>query len=285
MRMRFIGFLIFSFFLSSNISAQETVITWEKDFKKAQQTALALGRPLLLDFTADWCKPCKVMDQEFWVRPDVVNAVKPFVAVKINYDNERSLASRYGAAAIPFVVFTDPLGNLVTSRRGFSSKNVRELNLIFDEMPKDFSAVLPSYEKLKANKNDGLVLLQIADWYRSSKLVRLSCDFYKKALKTSEVQGDAEKKDRIMATIGVNYFKIREYDQAVDELKEYLKNQPNGTNRSSVIFALTLSNIYRGKLKDAEKNLVQLKAEFPASESVAHAEREIENARNNKSKK
>lgn len=275
--------LVLLFCLS--VSSQETAIVWETNFKKAQQTARALGRPLLLDFTADWCKPCKLMDREFWVRPDVIDAVKPFVTVKLNFDNERSLALRYGAAAIPFVVFTDPLGNLVTSRRGFSSKNVRELTLIFDEMPKDFSAVLPFYEALEKNKDNGVELLRIADWYRSSKLIRLSCDFYEKALKTHEIQADPEKKDRISATIGANYYHVKDYDRAVEKLKDYLKDHPRGANRTAIIFALTLSNIYRGKLKEAEKNLIQLKNEFPASELIARAEIELQNAKTNKGKK
>ncbi len=62
--------------------AQGKQIVWEKDYKKAQTAARESGRPLLLDFTAEWCKPCKAMDETFWVRADVVEAMKPFIAIK-----------------------------------------------------------------------------------------------------------------------------------------------------------------------------------------------------------
>lgn len=273
--------LLFCLF-STNLFAQEEAIIWEKDFGKAQKAARQSGRPLLLDFTASWCKPCLAMDKEFWVRPDVIEAARPFIAVKLDYDNEKSLASRYGASAIPFVVFTDPLGSMVTFRRGFGSKNAREITQIFDEMPKDFSVLLPFYEAIEKNKNDGNALLQIADSYRGAKMTRLSCDFYKRALKTDEVKNDAEKQERVLATIGINYYTIRDYDAAADYLGDYVKAQPQGKNRATVLLALSLSQAYRGKIKDAEKMLTQLKTEFPDSKSIAYAEQEIEKAKSKK---
>lgn len=275
--------IFFSFcILILNISAQEDTIVWEKNFDKAQKAARQSGRPLLLDFTASWCKPCLMMDKEFWVRPDVIEATKPFIAVKINYDDEKGLVSRYGASAIPFVVFTDPLGNLVAFRRGFSSKNAREINQIFDEMPKDFSGLLPYYEATEKNKNDGNAFLYIADSYRNAKMTRLSCDFYKRALKTEDIRNDAEKQERVLATIGINYYSIKDYNAATDFLEDYVKTQPQGKNRATVLLALTLSQAYRGKIKDAEKMLTQLKNEFSDSKTIAFAEKEIENAKSKK---
>ena len=279
----FAVFILMLAFLSA--AAQEEAIIWEKDFKKAQATARETGRPLLLDFTAVWCKPCRMMDEQFWVLPEVARAAKPFVAVKVDFDNRRDLVGKYGVSAIPFVAFTDPLGNLVTFRRGFGSKNVREINQIFEEMPKDFSVVTKYYDALEIKKDDGNALLQIADFYAKSKMLYLSCDFYKRALKTDEVKTDAEKRERIVATIGANYYASRADRQAIDYLSDYLKDYPSGNRREIALAMIALSSANLNKDKDAAKYLEMLKTEFPASKNIEKVGKALENAKNKPDKK
>lgn len=273
--------LIFAVLMfGSTASAQEEQIVWEKDFKKAQALARETGRPLLLDFTAPWCKPCKAMDAQFWVLPDVVKASKPFIAVKIDYDNEKSLVGKYNVSAIPFVAFTDPLGNLITFRRGFSTKNANELNLIFNDMPKDFSALKKFYEAIELKKDDGAALLQIADSYRQSKMLALSNDFYKKASKTSEIQADPEKKERIAATLGINSYSFQDYRQANNYLEDYLKDYPAGKYKEIAQAMLSIGNANLAKLKEADKYFELLKKDFPASKNIPAVAKAIEDARN-----
>jgi thiol-disulfide isomerase/thioredoxin len=260
----------------------EQQIVWEKDFKKAQQAARESGKPLLLDFTASWCKPCRIMDEQFWVRPDVLDAIKHFIAVKIDYDKERSLVGRYNVQAIPFVAFTDPLGNLVTFRRGFSSKNVKELNQIFDDMPKDFSALKKYYEALELNKDDGLALLQIADSYRAAKMLTLSNNFYKKALKTPEIQSDAEKKERVALTLGLNSYLVKDFPQTIDFMEDYLKDFPGGKYKEIVVSELAISYANLGKVKNANKYLEMLQAEVPQSKNIPVIIKAIEDSKNKK---
>lgn len=275
------AFFVFFAVLAASFtaSAQTEQIEWQKDFKAAQAQARATGRPLLLDFTAVWCKPCKMMDAQFWVLPEVVQAMKPFVAVKIDFDNERSLVGKYGVSAIPFVAFTDPLGNMVTFRRGFGQKNVKEINQIFNEMPKDFSALKKHYDALDTRKDDGQALLDIADFYNKSQMIYLSCEFYKKALKTDEIKTDADKKERIMATLGANYFAIKLYDRAIESNTDYLKDYPAGKKREFTIAVLSVSNANLKKFKEANKYLELLKTEFPASKHLEAVNKVIETAK------
>lgn len=279
----FTSFLMLFFALGA--CAQTEGIVWETDFKKAQQAARTSGKPLLLDFTAPWCKPCQMMDREFWVRDDVIQAAKPFVAVKIDYDTMINLVNRYDVKAIPFVVFTDPLGNMVTFRRGFSKKNASELSAIFDEMPKDFSPMLKFYDALDLKKDDGLALFQIAGAYRGAKMFQLSNEFYKKAMKTPEIQADPEKKTNSYLSLGVNNLILKEYAKAVDITQEFLKTSPAGETRETALYLLTLGYAYNRKFKDADKYLQMLRAEFPASENILKAEAAIEKTKNQTAKK
>jgi thiol-disulfide isomerase/thioredoxin len=272
-------------FLSLPIFAQSEAIKWQKDYKKAVAEARESGRPLLLDFTAVWCKPCKAMDEQFWVLPDVVNAVKPFIAVKVDYDDQRNLVQKYNVSAIPFVAFTDPLGNLVTFRKGFSGKNSKELNAIFDEMPKDFSPLKKYYEAVETNKNDGKSWMQIADAYRGAKMLYLSNTFYLKALKTKEIQADVVQKERMMTIIGVNASNYNSHAEAVEYFEDYLKAFPNGINREGVYYLLVLSNLKTDKQKNAVKTLELLKKDFANSKYISLAETAVQEAKNKKDKK
>ncbi len=266
------------------IFAQEGGIVWEKDFKIAQKTARETGRPLLMDFTASWCKPCQAMEQTFWVREDVVRAVKPFIAVKVNFDNEKGLAGKYGVSAIPFVIFADPLGNLITFRRGFSQKNANELNLILNDMPKDFSPMIKFYDALDLKKDDGTALLKIANAYRGANMIQLSNEFFKKALKTNEIQNDREKQETAFLSLGVNYINLKNFDQAIETMEDFLKINPTGETKETALYFIALASANFNKSKDANKYLQQLKTEFPSSKNIAKIETAIEQMNNQKKK-
>ena len=262
------------------LAAQTEGIVWETDYKKALQTSRATGRSLLLDFTAEWCKPCQMMDKEFWVSEEVIRAVKPFIAVKIDFDGEKGVVDKFGVTAIPYVVFADPLGNMITFRRGFSKKNVAELHSIFNEMPKDFSPMLKYYDALDLKKDDGVALLQIAGAYRGAKMLHLSNAFYRKALKTPEIQADVEKRTNVFLSMGVNYLNLRDGKGAVEAMEDFLQTNPTGETRETALYFITLGAAYARKFKDAAKYLEMLKAEFPASAYIAKSEGAIETAKN-----
>ena len=62
--------------------------------------------PLLVDFWAPWCGPCKVMAPEF---ERAAAKLEPRVRlVKVNVDEEPELANRYGIRSIPtMLLFKD----------------------------------------------------------------------------------------------------------------------------------------------------------------------------------
>ena len=74
--------------------------------------------PVLVDFYADWCGPCKMM------APVVEKLAEEyegkFKVGKLNTDENMTIAQQYRVAGIPtFMIFQD--GQLVTSWRGITS--------------------------------------------------------------------------------------------------------------------------------------------------------------------
>ncbi|HUT36861.1 MAG TPA: cytochrome c biogenesis protein CcdA [Planctomycetota bacterium] len=77
--------------------------------------ALAAGKPIVLDFTAEWCGYCKVLDRTTFADPAVVAELKRFRALKIDYDASRNaeLVKRFDVPGPPLIVVLDSNGELV----------------------------------------------------------------------------------------------------------------------------------------------------------------------------
>ena len=105
-------------FVETKPSKTELVrwVTPEQGVMLARRT----GKPLLLDFTADWCQPCHVLDAEVFRNPEMAAEInKRFVAVRVvdrqqeqgsNSPDVDALQRRYGVRGFPTVVFADRTG-------------------------------------------------------------------------------------------------------------------------------------------------------------------------------
>ena len=66
-----------------------------------QKEVLSSEKPVLLDFWAPWCGPCRMLSPVI----EEVAALRPDVKVcKVNVDEEHELASRYKIFSIPTMV-------------------------------------------------------------------------------------------------------------------------------------------------------------------------------------
>ncbi|HXH01495.1 MAG TPA: thioredoxin family protein, partial [Xanthomonadaceae bacterium] len=82
------------------------------DLDRALATATAAGRPLLLDFYADWCVSCKEMERYTFTDPAVQRAMDGFVLLKAdvtaNDATDQALMRRLGIIGPPAtLVFRD----------------------------------------------------------------------------------------------------------------------------------------------------------------------------------
>ena len=58
-------------------------------------------KPILLDFYADWCGPCRMVSP---LVDEIAEENPQYLIGKINVDNEPELASAFGVASIPTLV-------------------------------------------------------------------------------------------------------------------------------------------------------------------------------------
>ncbi|MGK2859303.1 MAG: protein-disulfide reductase DsbD family protein [Thermoanaerobaculia bacterium] len=107
-------------------------IAWKKYDAAAIAAAASEGQPVLIDFYADWCLPCKELDHNTFNQPGVVDESKRFATFKADLtkgDDERSkeLVKRYEIIGVPTIVFIDAKGS-----------EIRELRLTGFEKPDAF---------------------------------------------------------------------------------------------------------------------------------------------------
>ncbi|MBZ0333795.1 protein-disulfide reductase DsbD [Marinobacter sp. AL4B] len=92
--------------------------------------AQAAGQPVMLDFYADWCISCKVMERNVFNQSDVIQALQPFTLLQIDMtDNtpaQQALLDELGLFGPPSILFYDGTGEELADARILGEMNKQE---------------------------------------------------------------------------------------------------------------------------------------------------------------
>ena len=218
--------------------AQDSAIQWYKDLQQASSVARKADKPMMIEFWADWCAPCKIMEDEVYSDARVSTALREkMVAVRIHFDLQKDLVRQYNVEAIPNIIFTNSWGTELVRHRGIIEAD--DLAAVIDALPSNVSEFNRLDSILHEDKNNFAALRDMAAKLRAAGLYQSSNEFYRKAGNRNEAKKDPVQREAILLGMGLNFLDLREGKEAVTIFERCLREFPKSANRERYMTELS----------------------------------------------
>ena len=111
------------------LTFQEGGLKWREYSSESLKLTLQEHRPVLLEFTAEWCLNCKVLEKTAYANKKVIHAAKkaklvPYRIDMTDYEEQHgALLKKFGGTVLPFALLMDKNGNVIQRFIGMFTAN------------------------------------------------------------------------------------------------------------------------------------------------------------------
>jgi len=250
--------------------AAEGGIHWYKDLDEAMAAAQQSNRPIMIDFWADWCGPCRIMDAEVYTDPALIAAFREkMIGVRIHFDLQPKVVRQFNVPALPYLVFTDSHGTELLHHRGMLE--AADITAVIQAIPADLSEINRLDRALQEDKNHFPSLRDMGQRLRDLGFYEASNRFFEQALRRDEAKKDAAQRETILYSTALNSLALRDGKAAASALERCLKEFPRSVRRPDALLALGRAYLLQEDSNKARRSLNAVIAEFPQSSAAAQA--------------
>jgi thioredoxin-like negative regulator of GroEL len=253
---------------SSRVDAAAEIY-WYKDLKQASAAAQKAGLPMFIDFWADWCAACKIMDAEVYTDSQVITAFQEhIIGVRLHFDLQTDVARRYNVPALPYLLFTTSYGTPLVYHRGI---------LEADDLAKVVKALPPLAEinrldrSLEQDRNNLVSLVAMARALRTAAFFESSNTYYDRASRHPAAKADPAQYEAILFETGLNSLELKDGRKAAASLEKCLAAFPKSARRPEILLALGRAYALDERHDKARASLNSVITEYQGTPAAAQA--------------
>jgi thiol:disulfide interchange protein DsbD len=124
------------------VSPDSPGVQWVPYDQTVLSQATQANKPVILDFYADWCGPCRAMEKKVFSEPEVVELSKHFVTLRVDFTKKHphqvALQKQYRIRGVPTIIFINREGVEETDLRieSFVSRNdvLKRMKMLIEKL-------------------------------------------------------------------------------------------------------------------------------------------------------